>query len=98
VQLSCFPEGFRVLPTRRTPIDDAAAASLELTQFLAQFARRRTVARRSRGVPHFLVYRNHFRRPAEGGLDPFTLSAVKHTMTTLFRCATEPTPRASCSP
>lgn len=86
VELLFFPEGFRVLPPRRNPVDDVAASARELAGFARQ-----TVARlRGRSPvdsPHGLIYRSHADHVLAGAPNPFSVGTAEATVSTLERIA-----------
>ena len=79
--LDFFPDGFRILPSRPNPLDDAGAALARIGGALRQRARSDRAAMRA--VPHRLIYEEHFRRCADGGNSPFGLAGVTDTMRSL---------------
>ncbi|MGE0256452.1 MAG: Gfo/Idh/MocA family oxidoreductase [Alphaproteobacteria bacterium] len=88
VSLDFFPEGFRVLPARRDPVDDTLAALSRFAGFVGQRLRPRSGGVPKRALPHAAIYREHLarRRGAEAG-SPFALDAVADTMASLYRLA-----------
>lgn len=86
-EVAFFPEGFRVLPVRNTPIDDLGASLSRLTRYaLDRISNGRT--RHIHESPHSLIYQDHLARtlgaPYGKGSGPFSLSGVSDTMETLF--------------
>ena len=86
-ELNFFPEGFRVLPIRSTPVDDLTASvgrTLRYTLDRSPFG----VRNRSGDSPHALIYRDHLARttmaPQTVQLSAFSLAGVADTMETLF--------------
>jgi nucleoside-diphosphate-sugar epimerase/predicted dehydrogenase len=82
--LDFFPEGFRVLPTRRSPLDDLAA-DLSRT---ATYLRQRVAATGrlpSQARPHYLIYLDHLSRASgQRYASAFTLAGVEPTMLSLY--------------
>ncbi len=77
VELAFFPEGFRILPAARNPLDDAAYALRQFAHALRQQIARRAGRSSDRGTPHRAIYREHARRLRGRDLEsPFSLSAV----------------------
>lgn len=88
IEVAFFPDGFRVLPVRGTPLDDLEADALRL----ASYARRIAVDRLGRGAlpsrarPHAAIYRRHLARLRGEATGPaFSLDSVADTMTALFQ-------------
>lgn len=86
-EVTFFPEGFRVLPIRSTPVDDLAAATGRTVGYALG---RSPIGRRhvNRDSPHFLIYQDHLTRtmtsPGTLPSSPFSLAGVADTMETLF--------------
>jgi hypothetical protein len=86
-EVTFFPEGFRVLPIRSTPLDDLAAAMGRIARYGME---RSPIGRRygSRPSPHDLIYRDHLARtmmaPETRPSSPFSLAGVADTMETIF--------------
>ncbi|PYQ66641.1 MAG: hypothetical protein DMF54_07150 [Acidobacteria bacterium] len=86
-EVTFFPEGFRVLPIRSTPLDDLVAA---LSRTVSYGFDRSPMRRRypNRDSPHALIYQDHLTRtlaaPAPASRSPFSLDGVGDTMETLF--------------
>jgi nucleoside-diphosphate-sugar epimerase len=86
--LDFYPEGFRVLPRKATPIDDLGAAAARLAQFAGQAVRKRRHGMARRALPHAYIYRAHLAaEPAAAESSPFALAGVADTMRTLFMIA-----------
>jgi nucleoside-diphosphate-sugar epimerase len=79
--LDFFPDGFRVLPVKPNPLDDAGAALGRIGAALRQRARRGRASMRA--IPHRMIYREHFRRCVDGSASPFELAYVTDTMHSL---------------
>jgi predicted dehydrogenase len=86
-EVTFFPEGFRVLPIRSTPIDDLAAAMGRTVRYGLE---RSPIRRRNESVasPHSLIYQDHLTRTMTASEtlpnSPFSLAGVADTMETLF--------------
>jgi nucleoside-diphosphate-sugar epimerase/predicted dehydrogenase len=86
VELSFFPEGFRVLPPRRNPVDDMAASARELAGFARQTVTR--LRRRSPvDSPHALIYQSHADDVLSRAPNPFSVGTAEATVSTLERIA-----------
>jgi nucleoside-diphosphate-sugar epimerase len=87
--LDFFPEGFRILPQRLNPVDDAAAAGARLGRLIQQRFFDSTPLGPRRAVPHGLIYRHHLSRLAGSarGESPFSLDGVSSTMGLLYELA-----------
>jgi hypothetical protein len=87
LEVSFFPEGFRVLPIRSTPVDDLAAS---LGRTVRYGLERSPIGRRYKdhSSPHSLIYLDHLfrvtRATASSSTSPFSLSGVDDTMQTIF--------------
>lgn len=77
LELAFFPEGFRVLPRARNPLDDAAFALRQFGHALRQQIVRRVGSSSDRGIPHQAIYQEHARRVRDRDpQSPFSLSGV----------------------
>lgn len=77
LELTFFPEGFRVLPAARNPLDDAAFALRQFARALRQQIGRRVGNSSDRGIPHRAIYQEHARRLRDRDpKSPFSLSGV----------------------
>jgi len=85
--LDFYPDGFRVLPRKATPIDDLGAAAGRLMEFAGQTLHKRRHGLARRALPHAHIYRAHFAAAAGEAASPFLLSEVADTMRTLFLMA-----------
>lgn len=84
LELAFFPEGFRVLPAARNPLDDAAFALRQLAHALRQQIARRVGSSSDRGIPHQAIYQEHARRLKDRDPEsPFSLSGVAPVIETL---------------
>lgn len=77
LELVFFPEGFRVHPAGRNPVDDAAFAARQFAHALRQQVVRRVGRSNDRGLPHRAIYQEHARRVIDRDLESsFSLAGV----------------------
>ena len=91
LEVAFFPDAFRVLPVRGTPLDDLEAAARRLAAYARRIAGDRLGrgALPSRARPHAAIYRRHLARLRGEATGPaFSLASVADTMTSLFRLGT----------
>jgi predicted dehydrogenase/nucleoside-diphosphate-sugar epimerase len=84
-EVDFYPEGFRVLPVKATPIDDLGAALARLGSFTWSKLRPDENGVPRRVLPHLQIYRRHLRtlrRPET--VNPFAPDGIGDTMRSLY--------------
>jgi hypothetical protein len=86
-QITWYPDGFRVLPTKSNPFDDIASSVAEL----AQYGREKIYMGKGNPpavLPHQAIYRYHLARVhGMNHSDAFSLQGVMDTMSSMLRLA-----------
>lgn len=86
--LDFYPDGFRILPRKPNPLDDAAADARRFADALSQRLRPSRSGVPRRAAPHRAIYLEHLRRlSADGSESPLSLEALAPTMESLYLLA-----------
>lgn len=92
------PDGFRVLPSRANPVDDAASAAMRLLALASQRLRPKTGNIPKRALPHSYLYHQHLARLRSAtGDGAFTLDSVTATMASLSQLCDRVYPKIETS-